>query len=508
MIISGERQISYDDIRARIKRAMSGFRALGLAEAAPVAMMLRNDFALFEVVAASAALGRPVVPINWHLKAAEVRYILADSGADILICHADLLPQIRDGLPDGLALMVVPTPPEIAGAFDIPAALTKVPDGLTDWDKWRDSQAELTQPPRRSAPMFYTSGTTGMPKGVRRMPMRPEQIAASERVGAIAYGVKPNEDQVILMNGPMYHSAPNSYGMLAYRHGCTIVLEPRFDPEDLLQLVARHRVTHMHMVPTMFVRLLRLPDDVKRRYDLSSLRFVVHGAAPCPPQIKRAMIEWWGPVINEYLGSTETGIPIWHSAQEALRKPGTVGRAIEGGIVKTFRPDGSLCAVNEPGEIFMRQTAVPDFDYHGKAEARAEAGREGLVSVGDVGYLDADGYLFLCDRKRDMVISGGVNIYPAEIENALIGMDGVRDCAVFGVPDDEFGERLFACIEPEANAALSPATVQEFLRGKLANFKVPKDIQFLDAMPREATGKIFKRKLRDLYAEGKLRAIA
>ena len=300
--------------------------------------------------------------------------------------------------------------------------------------------------------MFYTSGTTGLPKGVRRKPMRPEQIAASARVGGIAYGIKPNEDQVILMNGPMYHSAPNSYGMMAFRNGCRIVLEPRFDPEDMLQLIARHGVTHMHMVPTMFVRLLRLPEDVKRRYDLSSLRFVVHGAAPCAPQLKRAMIDWWGPVVHEYFGSTETGIPVWHSAQEALAKPGTVGRAIEGGIVKIFRPDGEACAVNEPGEIFMRQASVPDFDYHGKAEARAEAGRDGLVSVGDVGYLDADGYLFLCDRKRDMVISGGVNIYPAEIENALIGMAGVRDCAVFGIPDDEFGERLFACVELEADA--------------------------------------------------------
>ena len=197
---------------------------------------------------------------------------------------------------------------------------------------------------------------------------------------------------------------------------------------------------------------------------------------------------------------------MWHSAEEALAKPGTVGRAIEGGIVRIFRPDGELCDVNEPGEIFMRQIATSDFDYHGKAEARAEAGRDGLVSVGDVGYLDEDGYLFLCDRKRDMVISGGVNIYPAEIENTLIGMDGVRDCAVFGIPDDEFGERLFACIELEPKAALSSAAVQDFLRARLANFKVPKDIQFLDALPREASGKIFKRKLRDLHAEGRLRA--
>jgi long-chain acyl-CoA synthetase len=507
-IIGGERQISYPDIQARIARAATGLKALGLGGGTPVAMMLRNDFALFEVSGAAAALGSPVVPINWHLKAEEVAYILADSGAKILVCHADLLPQIRDGLPGDVTLLVVTTPPEIAAAFNVPPPLTQVPDGTTDWDRWRDTHAPSQQAPIGGAPMFYTSGTTGLPKGVRRKPMQPEQQAAAARTGGIAYGVKPNEGQVILMNGPMYHSAPNSYGMLAFRSGCKIVLEPRFDPEDLLQLIERHRVTHMHMVPTMFVRLLRLPDDVKQRYDLSSLRFIVHGAAPCPPQVKRAMIDWWGPVINEYFGSTETGIPVWHSAAEALAKPGTVGRAIEGGIVRIFRPDGSLCGVNEPGEIFMRQTSVPDFDYHGNAEARTEAGRDGLVSVGDVGYLDEDGYLFLCDRKRDMVISGGVNIYPAEIENALIGMDGVRDCAVFGVPDDEFGERLFACIEPEADASLSPAAVQEFLRGRLANFKVPKDIQFMDAMPREATGKIFKRKLRDLYTEGKLRAVA
>jgi long-chain acyl-CoA synthetase len=319
----------------------------------------------------------------------------------------------------------------------------------------------------------------------------------------LTFGIKASEGQVVLLNGPMYHSAPNNYGMLAFRQRCTIVLESRFDPEELLQLVERHRVTHMHMVPTMFVRLLRLPDEVKARYDLSSLRFVAHGAAPCPVAVKRAMIEWWGPVIHEYFGSTETGIPIWHSAQEALAKPGTVGRAIEGGIVRIFGPSGEQLGVNQPGEIFMRQTAFSDFDYHGNAEARAEADREGLISVGDVGYLDEDGYLFLCDRKRDMVISGGVNIYPAEIENTLIGMDGVRDCAVFGIPDDEYGERLCACIEPEPGAVLSPDSVQAYLRKRLANFKVPKEITFNDALPREATGKIFKRKLRDPYWESR-----
>jgi long-chain acyl-CoA synthetase len=506
MIIGGERSIGYPEIHARIARAATGFQTLGLRDGAPVAMMLRNDFAFFEVAGGAAALGSPVVPINWHLKAEEVAYILADSGARIMVCHADLLPQISDGLPGHLTLMVVATPPEIAAAFNVAVPQAQVPDGMTDWDSWRDSHAPLREPPIGAAPMFYTSGTTGRPKGVRRKPTPPEQMAASARVGTITYGIKPDDDQVIMMNGPMYHSAPNSYGMMAFRAGCRIVLEPRFDPEDMLQLIERHRVTHMHMVPTMFVRLLRLPEDVRARYDLSSLRFIVHGAAPCPPQVKRAMINWWGPVINEYLGSTETGIPVWHSSAEALAKPGTVGRAIEGGIVKIFRPDGTLCDVNEPGEIFMRQTAIPDFDYHGNAEARTEAGRDGLVSVGDVGYLDEDGYLFLCDRKRDMVISGGVNIYPAEIENTLIGLAGVRDCAVFGVPDDEFGERLFACIEPEPGARLSPGAVQEFLRARLANFKVLKDIKFLDVLPREASGKIFKRKLRDLHREGLLGA--
>jgi long-chain acyl-CoA synthetase len=500
MIISGNRSIDYSEMRIRSARVAAGFLAMGLREEAPVALMLRNDFAFFEASAAAATLGSLVVPISWHLKAEEVAYILVDSGAQILVCHADLLPQIERGLPANLELLVVPTPPEILAAFGVDESAGQVRPSDRSWDLWRDQHAPLRAEPRRASPMFYTSGTTGRPKGVRRQPMSSEQVTASERVAAIAYGIRPGEEQVILMNGPMYHSAPNSYCMMAFRNGCKIVLQPRFDPEDLLQLIEKHRVSHIHMVPTMFVRLLRLPEKVKSAYDLSSLKFVVHGAAPCPAHIKQAMIAWWGPVINEYLGSTETGITVWHSSAEALAKPGTVGRVIDGGVVRIVDADGKPCPPNVPGEIFMRQAAIPDFDYQGRSAERAEAGQNGLVSVGDAGYLDEDGYLFLCDRKRDMVISGGVNIYPAEIEGVLIGMDGVCDCAVFGLPDDEFGERLMACVELETTAALSPLDIQNYLRQRLANFKVPRDIRILEVMPREASGKIFKRRLRDQYS--------
>ncbi len=277
-----------------------------------------------------------------------------------------------------IKVLIVPTPPEIAAAFNIAPELTGVPSGMTGWDAWRDTHDHGRVRPGGCHRCSIRRAPPDGPRACGAGRCGPEQLAAAERVSTLAYGIAPNDDQVVLMNGPMYHSAPNSYGMLAFRHGCTIVLEPRFDPEDLLRLVQQYRISHMHAVPTMFVRLLRLPEEVRKRYDVSSLRFVIHGAAPCPVEVKRAMIEWWGPVINEYLGSTETGIPVWHSSAEALAKPGTVGRAIEGGIVKIFRPDGTLCDVDEPGEIFMRQTAIADFDYHGNAAARAEAGRDGL----------------------------------------------------------------------------------------------------------------------------------
>ena len=508
MIISGARRIDYASLGARVLKAAGGFAAAGIGAGDCVGIMLRNDIAFFEAVAGTTGCGGSIVPINWHMKAEEVGYILRDSAAKALVIHADLVAQIADGIPPGVRVLVVPTPPEVAAAYHLtPPYDVQGVLGATDWNTWVDAQPDYAGPLQRGGAMIYTSGTTGVPKGVRRGTPKPEMLAGLDRVGALTYGLKADDNITVLMNGPMYHSAPYSYATMAWRNRCTIVLQPRFDPEDLLRLIEAHRVTHMHMVPTMFVRLLRLPEEVKRKYDLSSLRFIVHGAAPCPPAVKRAMIEWWGPVINEYYGSTETGVPVWHSSAEALAKPGTVGRAITGGIVRIFDADGRALPPGEVGEVYIRQTYLTDFTYHHNDQARADVEREGLVTVGDVGYLDADGYLFLCDRKRDMVISGGVNIYPAEIEQVLIGMPGVKDCAVFGIPDDEYGEALCAAIEPEAGVTLTPEAVRTFLTSHMANYKVPKLVTFHDSLPREDTGKIFKRRLREPYWAGRDRRI-
>jgi long-chain acyl-CoA synthetase len=299
----------------------------------------------------------------------------------------------------------------------------------------------------------------------------------------------------------MYHSAPNLYGLFAAQDGGLVIMQPRFDPEELLALIDEYRITHLHMVPIMFVRLLKLPDEVKKKYDVSSLEFVVHAAAPCPPDVKKQMIDWWGPVINEYYGGTETGGVVFHNSEEALRKPGTVGRPIPGGIVRIYDDEGNELGPNQIGEVYLRITDWPDFTYRGRDEERRACERDGLITCGDVGYLDEEGYLFLCDRKKDMVISGGVNIYPAEIEAVLINMPGVKDCAVFGIPDEEFGESLAAHVELQPGAELADAQVREFLGEHMARYKIPKVIEFATALPREDSGKIFKRKLRAPYWE-------
>ncbi|MBI3198245.1 MAG: AMP-binding protein [Rhodospirillales bacterium] len=507
-VTSGQRFRTWTEIQANAARAASGLAALGVGEDSSVALMLRNDFPTFEVNMAASQLGAYAVPINWHFTPEEADYILRDSAARVLVAHTDLLAQIAGDVPDGVKIFAVPTPEEIAAAYNVPTDRRVAPPGVMLWEEVIAASPPRAEPPKAArGSMIYTSGTTGRPKGVRRQPSSPEQQAAVAQEAAMFWGLKADPSIVTLMNGPMYHSAPAAYGMASARLGLNMVLQPRFDPEDMLRLIDRHKISHMHIVPTMFMRLLRLPQEVRQRYDVSSLRFVTHGAAPCAPAVKRQMIEWWGPVIYEYYGATETGVVVWHGSEEVLRKPGTVGRVVPGGVLRIVDEQGRDVKQGDVGEIYVRGPHLSEFTYNNDDAKRQEVALGNLVTVGDVGYLDADGFLFLCDRKRDMIISGGVNIYPAEIESVLIQMPGVRDCAVFGIPDEEFGEQICAHVEPMVGAAIDAIAVRVWLGEHLARYKVPKVVEFSGALPREDSGKIFKRKLRAPYWEKAGRSI-
>jgi len=504
MLWSGERSLDRPTLMSRAARVATGLQSLGLAAGDNIALFLRNDFPLFEASFGAAMLGVRPVPVNWHFTADEAGYLFDDSKAKLIVVHADLLPGIRSALPPDVPVLIATTPPEIAESYRLPAGKCAVPAGMTDWDEWRDrhtplSSAQVTLP----SSIIYTSGTTGRPKGVCFAAPTPEQAETRTRMLRHGFGfsdpaVAP-ENIVAVVTGPMYHSALNGYGLGALRIGATAILQSRFDPGGLLRLIEERRVTHIHMVPIMFNRLLALPRAVRERYDLSSLRYVAHSAAPCAPDVKIAMIKWWGPVINEYYGSTESGMVVSCTTAEWQSHPGTVGRAFPESIVRVVDDNGKEIGPGEIGEILCRSRGIADFTYYGDDKKRREVEKNGLITVGDVGYLDKDGFLYICDRKRDMVISGGVNIYPAEIESHLHLMPGVRDCAVFGIPDDEFGESVCAVIEPQEGRILLEADVVAFLRDRLAKYKLPKRIDFRDQLPREDTGKIFKRKIRDEY---------
>jgi long-chain acyl-CoA synthetase len=498
LVISGDRQRSREEIFARAGRASAGFDALGVGPGDSVALMLRNDFPFLETTFAVGRLGAHAVPINWHFVADEVDHILQDSAAKAIVVHADLLPQIEAAIPEDVAVLVVETPVEIAAAYKVSEAAARVPEGRVDYEQWLSSHDEWTEAPRSSpGAMLYTSGTTGKPKGVRRKPPKPEQMQLGQRIGAKIYGFGPQARAVV--TGPMYHIAPNTFALAIAALGDRLVLQPKFDPVELLQLIEKHAITTLNVVPTMFVRLLRLSKDEREQYDLGSLTHVVHNAAPCPPDVKREMIEWWGPVIWELYGGTESGPATACNSEEWLAHPGTVGRPVEGSTIKILDDQCNELPPGEVGEVFVRSSTNSEFTYHGREAERAEIEKDGLITLGDMGYLDEEGFLFLCDRKRDMVISGGVNIYPAEIEAALIGIEGVADCAVFGVPDPEFGESLLAVIERSPTSSITEEFVRSELQGRLARYKVPKRIEFGKNLPREDTGKIYKRKLRDLH---------
>ncbi len=505
-IISGERVLTQEQLFSRGARAATGLKNLNVREGDVVALLLRNDLALLEATIGATTIGAYAAPINFHSTAAEVEAILRDNEAKAVVAHADLLPILQDALPNGVPLLVVGTPPEIQQAYALAPADCRVPETVTDWEQWLQQH-----PPYHPAleprhlnmihTIMFSGGTTGRAKAIQRLPITPEQ---DEK---LFEGIPYPAESHVLVTGPLYHNAPNLTCLAALRRGAMVVLQPRFEAEETLALMERYRISHMHLVPTMFIRLLRLPEDVRNRYDTSALELVLHGAAPCPQVVKRAMIDWWGPVFMEYYGGTETGVITLATSEEWLARPGTVGKLVEESRMIILDEEGNALPPGEPGEIFMRNATQPDFTYHGQDGLRREIERDGLVTCGDIGYLDDEGYLFLCDRKNDMVISGGVNIYPAEIESVLIGYPGVRDCAVFGIPDEEFGESLAALIQPEDGADLSGESIRAFLREKIAGYKVPKLIEFRSDLPREDSGKIFKRKLREPFWEGRERNI-
>ncbi len=508
-IKSGAQSLTASAFMERAARAASVIESFGLGKGDGVALYLRNDLAFFEASFGAGMLGVYPVPVNWHYTPDEAGYLLRDSGVKLLIIHADLLAPIASAIPNGLAVIIVETPEDIRAAYGLDRA--PLPESYPVWRACVDAAAPLAREPETApATIIYTSGTTGRPKGVRRATFTPEQAAASSAMLAWSYGYTEYRDGrkdpaeiVTAVIGPVYHSAPNAHSQFSIRTGANVIVLPRFDAEDLLKRIAQERITHLNMVPIMFNRLLRLPDDVKRKYDLSSLRFVTHAAAPCPPPVKRAMIEWWGPVMNEYYGSTEMGNVTSLTSEEWLAHPGSVGRVMPGVTVRVVDEAGQDVPTGTIGEVIGRGKVAADFTYQNAPEKRAAMEKAGLITPGDMGYFDADGFLYLCDRKNDMIISGGANIYPAEIEAELHKLQGVADCAVFGIPDEEYGESVMAVVQPMPGVALDGEALRAELRRTLSGFKVPRRIEFSADLPREDSGKIFKRKLRAPFWEGK-----
>ena len=511
-LLSGQRSVTHKALEQRTRRAVHGLQLLGIQPGDCIALFLRNDFAFFEASFAATTLGAYPVPLNWHLVSDEVVYVLEDCRARALIAHSDLLrvhPKVLQATSRlGISVFVVPTPVEVQKAFNLEPSTCALPHDLCEWSQWLNQFDPIaSQHPTLTQSMIYTSGTTGKPKGVRREGQQLEHATRFAKVRDWIYGIRKGARS--LLAGPLYHSAPNSFGLRAARASQLLVLMPRFSPVTFLKLVEHHAITNAFVVPTMLVRLLKLPESVRATIDVSSLEHVMVAAAPCPAYVKQAMIEWWGPVVHEFYGSTEMGYMTVCNSEESLSRPGTVGRPINGAVLKALDEQGKEVACGEPGELYGRLAGFPDFTYHNRAEERAACERDGLISCGDVGYFDRDGYLFLCDRRREMVISGGVNIYPAEIESVLVAMPGVRDCAVIGIPHEEFGEQLLALVQLDAAHAPAPneGDINAWLRKRLAGYKVPRTIEFRSDLPRDDSGKLFKRRLRAPYWCGRQRHI-
>lgn len=485
-------ETTYGALYERVNRLSRGLRAFGLRPGDVVAVLQPNGTDFLAVQLATAQLGLYLTAINWHLTADEIAYILTDSDARLFLASARFADAARAaataaGLPPDRCFGV----PEVAGFRPLTELVAGQP---------ADPPADRLA----GRPMLYTSGTTGRPKGVRpRLPGCESEADLARRLPTVVaqYGLTPG-DGVHLVVSPLYHSAPARHAGWALHLGHLVVVMDRFTPEGALELIQRYRVTDSFMVPIMFQRLLALPEETRKAYDTGSLRQVFHAGAPCPVETKRRMLEWWGPVLYEFYSSTEGG-GTFVRPEEWLARPGTVGRAWLGAQVRILDDDGRELPPGKPGTVYLRNG--DGFEYHKDPAKTAAAYRGDFFTVGDVGYLDEDGYLYLLDRRTDLIISGGVNIYPAEVEGVLQQHPAVGDVVVVGLPDPEWGQRVTAVVEPAAGVALGAELAAEltaFCRERLAGYKCPREVRFAERLPRTPTGKLSRAHIRAEYASG------
>ncbi|HUI25868.1 MAG TPA: AMP-binding protein [Candidatus Kryptonia bacterium] len=482
-IVSEHGNRTFAELNARANQLARGLRRRGLRNGDAVALMCTNRPEFAEVWTACHVAGLRLTPINFHLTGAEAGYIVNDCEAKAFIADA----RLADAACNALAA---------TSADAVRLAIGGDIAGFESYDDAPSGEAgDDLDDPALGGVMLYTSGTTGQPKGVHRPvppPLQPLVLSY--------YGYR--EGDVHLCTGPLYHAAPLGISLaVPLTCGIGVVLMDKWDAEPTLQLIERYRVTHTHMVPTMFHRLLALPEAVRHRYDSSSLRFILHGAAPCPVHVKQKMIEWLGPIVNEYYAATE-GLGTTVDSRTWLTKPGTVGKPNPPAQVLVGDERAQPLPPGTVGFVWLLAPRVGRFEYFKDGRKTADSYRGEYFTLGDMGYLDEDGYLFLTDRSANLIISGGVNIYPAEVDAVLLDHPAVGDVATIGVPNDEWGEEVKAVVELTAGVPPSPALASElieFCRGRLAHFKCPRSVDFIDKLPRLDSGKIYKRLLRERY---------
>ncbi len=503
----------------RCNQIVHGLRALGLRRGDCIATVLPNGPPMVELCLAALQSGLYITPINHHLAPPEIAYILKDCEAQALF----YAPRFEKTVLPALDAAKTALGAGSERCFVVPDSQAESTGGRAYESLLNGKPQTLPADRTMGLAMTYTSGTTGQPRGVRRplADLPPEATAVRFAHFLMLFGIRPGDAAGIhLCVSPLYHTAVLSFTLASLHLGHRVVLLERFDAEETLCCIEREKVSTSHMVPTQFKRLLDLPAEVRQRYDVGSLRQIIHSAAPCPIEIKKRMLAWWGPVIYEYYSASEGGGTLVTPEQWLLR-PGTVGLPWPQSEIRILDDAGNPCAPGQVGTVYIRM-AGSSFAYHKDVKKTEAAWRGEFFTVGDAGYLDEAGYLFLCDRKADMIISGGVNIYPAEIETVLLTHPQVADVAVFGIPDDDWGESVKAVIElrglkkdAAAEPSLPPPSEQKeletelrvFCKERLAGYKCPRSFDFTPALPRDPNGKLYKRKLRDPYWQGRDRAI-